>query len=174
MNKVLILCFTDIKHDTRVARHIDFLKNDYDVTFGGYGTTLQDGVTLVHILQVPLTLFRKTALAVLLLTRQYEAAYWMQYPYKSLKKKLQSQKFDLIIANDIETLPLAFYLKASRTKILFDAHEYAPRHFEDRLYWKVFFQGFNTYFCRKLIPQTDRMFTVCEGLAKEYERKLLG
>ncbi len=170
MSKVLILCFTDTKHDTRVARQIDFLKDTYDVTFGGYGTTLQNDVTFFHIPHVPLTPFRKAALAVLLLTRQYEAAYWMQYPYKSLKEKLQPKRFDLIVANDIETLPLAFYLKTPNTKILFDAHEYAPRHFEDRLYWRVFFQGFNTYFCQKLIPQTDGMFTVCEGLAQEYER----
>ncbi len=168
--KALIVCFTDTKHDIRVARQIDFLKDTYDVTFGGYGTSQQNEVTFFSIAYVPLTLPRKIALAILLLARRYKAAYWMQYPYKHLKENLQSKKFDIIVANDIETLPLAFYLKASHTKILFDAHEYAPRHFEDRLYWKIFFQGFNTYFCRNLIPQTDGMLTVCEGLANEYER----
>lgn len=168
--KALIVCFTDTRHDIRVARQINFLKDAYDLTFGGYGTSHQNEVTFFPIAYVPLALPRKLALAILLLTRRYWAAYWMQYPYKRLKENLQPQKFDLIVANDIETLPLAFYLKASHTKILFDAHEYAPRHFEDRLYWRIFFQGFNTYFCRKLIPQTDGMFTVCEGLANEYER----
>ena len=168
--KVLILCFTDTKHDVRVARQIDFLKDTYNITFGGYGTVPQDKVIFFPIAHVPLTLFRKAVLAVLLLTRRYKAAYWVQYPYKYIKDKLEHHQFDLIIANDIETLPLAFYLKAPHTKILFDAHEYAPRQFEDRLYWKIFFQDFNTYFCRKLISKTDSMFTVCEGLAKEYER----
>ncbi len=94
----------------------------------------------------------------------------MQYPYQSLKEQINTERFDLMLANDIESLPLAFFLKQPATKIVFDAHEYAPRHFEDRRYWRIFFQGFNIHFCKKFIPKVDRMFTVCDGLAEEYER----
>ena len=167
---VLVLCFTDTRHDIRVARQIDFLKDSYDLSFAGYGVHCPDEITFLPLPQVPLAPLRKSVLATLLLTRRYETAYWVQYPYQSLKKQTDAKPFDVIIANDIESLPLAFFLKQGNTKIIFDAHEYAPRHFEDRLYWRVFFQGFNIHFCKKFIPRVDQMFTVCDGLAKEYRQ----
>lgn len=168
---ILILCFTDTRHDIRVARQIDFLQQEYEVTFAGYDMHQADKAHFHPLPQVPLTPVRKAKLGALLLGRQYEQAYWTQYPYQSLRQKLNMQQYSLILANDIESLPLAFHLAEGTTaKILFDAHEYAPRHFEDRLYWKIFFQGFNKYFCRKYIPQVGDMMTVCDGLATEYQK----
>jgi len=80
---------------------------------------------------------------------------------------LGSKEFDLIIANDIESLPLACRIK-KHEKILFDAHEFAPRHFEDKLAWRIFFQRFNKYLCKKYLPMVDEMITVGAGLANEY------
>ena len=168
--KILVVCFTDTQHDIRVARQLDFLKDSYDLYFAGYGVHCPESVTFFPIPLVPLTAPRKSALAALLLARRYEEAYWMQYPYQSLKQHTDPAAFDLILANDIESLPLAFFLRQPGTKVVFDAHEYAPRHFEDRLYWRIFFQGFNTYFCEKFIPQVNGMFTVCDGLANAYQR----
>jgi hypothetical protein len=79
------------------------------------------------------------------------------------------KNFDLIIANDVETLPLAFKLSQNK-KILFDAHEYAPRHFEDKLWWRVFFKGLNNYLCKTYIPKVSTMTTVGKGLADEYHK----
>jgi hypothetical protein len=84
-----------------------------------------------------------------------------------LRKQLINRSFDLIIANDIESLPLAFKIK-KKEKILFDAHEFAPRHFEDKLVWRIFFQRFNKYLCKKYLPLVDEMITVGTGLAREY------
>jgi glycosyltransferase involved in cell wall biosynthesis len=74
------------------------------------------------------------------------------------------------VANDVETLPFAFALKRVGTNVIFDAHEYAPRHFEDRLWWRILFQPLNTFLCRTYIPQTDAMITVSVSLANEYEK----
>jgi hypothetical protein len=73
------------------------------------------------------------------------------------------------VANDIDTLPLAFKFKGN-TKIIFDAHEYAPRHFENNKIWKTFFQPFYIHLCKKYIPGVDGMLTVGKGLANEYEK----
>jgi hypothetical protein len=78
----------------------------------------------------------------------------------------------LIIANDVETLPLAFVLKGEG-KVLFDAHEYAPRHFENNFMWRIFFKGLNNYLCKKYIPRVQAMTTVGKGLALEYEKNFL-
>ena len=168
--KVLILCFTDTNHDIRVARQVDFLKDTYDLTFAGYGTHCPHDITFLALRKIPTTFFRKWTVVALLLARWYRIAYWIQYPYQSLKQRTDRESFDIILANDIETLPLAFYLEQKRAKMVYDAHEYAPRHFEDRFYWRVLFRGFNVYFCRTFIPRVDQMFTVCDGLAREYQR----
>jgi hypothetical protein len=73
------------------------------------------------------------------------------------------------VANDIETLPLAEKIADGKSKIFFDAHEYAPRQFEDRMYWRIFFKRFTVHLCRKFIPKVDAMSTINSGLAKAYE-----
>lgn len=170
--KILVICFTDTRFDARVARQLDFLKDEYNITFTGHGTHIESGIEFVKIPKPPLALKDKAIIAGFLLTRQYSKAYWYQYPYKYLLKKIKPASFDLILANDVESLPLAFFLaKESGTKILYDAHEYSPRQFEDRLYWRIFFQNYTTNLCKKYIPQVNGMFTVCDGLAKEYQKE---
>jgi glycosyltransferase involved in cell wall biosynthesis len=82
---------------------------------------------------------------------------------------MAQRQFDLIIANDVETLPLAFAFPGN-PKVVFDAHEYAPRHFEDKIMWRMFFQSFNIWLCKKYIPLTAGMMTVGKGLALEYQK----
>ena len=169
--RVLVLVFNHLKHDARVTRQINFLKHDYHVDVFCFSKTNIDGVDFLEIPQTPLTPVRKSLAAFLLLTRQYKRAYWTLHSYKEHVKKLKSKNYDLIVANDVETLHLAFTISDSSTsKILFDAHEYAPRHFEDKLWFRLFFQGFNQYFCEQYIPRVSAMTTVCDGLADEYEK----
>lgn len=168
MRKVLVLVFSNLKHDARVARQVAWLRKKYDVTVVCFDAEDAPGQTVIRIKQTRLTPLRKAILGVALLSRTYSAAYRIFHDYRYLHDGLNG-KFDLIIANDIDTLPLAFELQGS-AKIIFDAHEYAPRHFENNKIWKIFFQPFYLYLCRKYIPQTSAMLTVGEGLAKEYAR----
>jgi hypothetical protein len=83
-------------------------------------------------------------------------------------RALSQRTFDLIVANDVETLPMAFAIGHGKTKIFLDAHEYSPRQFEDRKYWRIFFQKFVTDICNQYIPKVDGMSTINEGIAKAY------
>jgi glycosyltransferase involved in cell wall biosynthesis len=74
------------------------------------------------------------------------------------------------LANDIDTLPLALKLSKGR-KVIFDAHEYAPREFEDSLFWRIFFQRYKTFLCRVYIPRVSGMTTVCQGIADTYKKE---
>jgi len=66
---------------------------------------------------------------------------------------------------------MAFDIKgSSAAKVVFDAHEYSPRHFENSTMWRTFFQPFYIHLCKKYIPQTDAMLTVGKGLANEYHK----
>ena len=171
MKKILILVFSNLKHDARVMRQINFLKKNYALTVCCFDIWPSDDYEVIIIPNQKLTFFRKCISAVNLLLKRYSAANNILHPYKEyLRKAIAGQDFDLIIANDVETLPLAFGINGNRSKVYFDAHEYAPRQFEDRLYWRIFFQGFNTYFCKTYIPHVSGMCTVNQGIANEYEK----
>ena len=82
--------------------------------------------------------------------------------------------FDLIIANDIEALPLGSRLSRNwGSKLFLDAHEYKPREYDDRFLFRFFLQGYWDYICRAYLPHVDAMTTVCDGIANEY-RKVYG
>lgn len=168
MKKVLVLAFSNLKHDARVMRQVNWLLKHYSCTVVCFDAPETVGVHFIRIRQTKLTFLRKGLLAITLVIRAYRLAYTILHQYGYLKGSLQGD-FDLVIANDIDTLPLAFELKGN-AKIVFDAHEYAPRHFENNWIWRIFFQPFALHLCRKYISKTDAMLTVGKGLAAEYTR----
>ncbi len=167
MKKILILAYSDLNHDARVARQINFLSKNYQLTIACFDFPKSWEHEVFHIKRIKPGLLQKTIGSLFLLTGLFEAAYNVIYDFPNLRKQLESNSFDMIIANDIESLPLAFKIK-KKEKILFDAHEFAPRHFEDKLMWRIFFQRFNKYLCKKYLPLVDQMITVGTGLANEY------
>jgi hypothetical protein len=168
--KALILVFSNLKHDARVSRQVQWLSAIVDTTLVCFDADNIRGIRVIRIKQTSLTLIRKAWLASLLLCRQFNGAYRVFHDYGFLKKQLHDEHFDLIVANDIDTLPLAFSL-SSKSKVIFDAHEYAPRHFENNKTWTFFFQRFNVYLCKTFIPRVEAMLTVGKGLADEYEKE---
>jgi len=169
MKKILVLVFSNLKHDARVTRQVNFLRKQNQVSIVCFDAEESSNTSVIRIKQTALTPVRKMLLGLSLLTRQYKLAYKLFHDYGYLVDQLASADFDLIIANDIDALPLAFQLK-KKAKVIFDAHEYAPRHFENNKVWKTFFQPFYIYLCKKYIPQIDGMLTVGKGLANEYKK----
>jgi hypothetical protein len=169
MKKVLVLVLSNLKHDARVRRQVLALKDDYKTTVVCFGGEQADDYELIIIKPTRLTLLRKAITSVFLLLRFHGIAHRLLHDYAPVMEALAPRRFDLIIANDVETLPFAFSFPG-RPKIIFDAHEYAPRHFEDKKLWRFFFQNFNNWLCKTYIPRTDAMTTVGKGLAREYEK----
>ncbi|HYP49548.1 MAG TPA: hypothetical protein VEQ34_01305, partial [Pyrinomonadaceae bacterium] len=83
---------------------------------------------------------------------------------------LKNNIFELIIANDVETLPLAVKLKRNKTKLLFDAHEYSPLEFEERLRWRLLQKPLNEYICVNYSSRADIATTVCQTIAETYQQ----
>ena len=168
--KVLILVFSNLKTDARVMRQIESLKDEYDLTVVCLDINPTEDYQAIVLPRHKLTFFRKALSAVFLLSKAFFKAHSILYPYQAfLDRSFKDEHFDLIIANDVETLPLAFRFKGPQTRIMLDAHEYAPLHFENKFWWRVFFQDFNTFLCKKYIPLLDGMTTIGSGLAKAYE-----
>ncbi len=169
MKEILILVFSNLKNDARVIRQVKWASHHGHLTVACFDAEEDASVNIVRISQTVLTPWRKLMLGAALLVRWYSLAYRLFHGYGDLVRMLKDKKFDLVIANDIDTLPLAFEI-APQAKIVFDAHEYAPRHFENRTYWRLLFQPFYIALCKKYIPKIKAMLTVGEGLAAEYEK----
>jgi hypothetical protein len=169
MKEILVLVFSNYKQDARVQRQVNVLKKNNRVTLVCFAADDDPDLEIIRIQQTRLTTSRRILLGLALISRRYQSAYAIFHNYGFLIDQLSTRNFDLIMANDVDTLPLAFALKKN-ARIIFDAHEYAPRHFENNLVWRIFFQPFNVYICRKYIPLTDAMLTVGKGLALEYEK----
>ncbi len=169
MKSILVLVFNDLRHDARVARQIDFLSTHGPLTIVCFDAPATWSHEIMRIPRIKPGFWIRGITAALLLLRAYPLAYRLLYGFPSLANDLRKRPFDLIVANDIECLPLACQIR-QHAKILFDAHEYAPRHFEDKWVWRIFFQRFNVYLCRTYLPQADAMTTVGEGLATEYAK----
>jgi hypothetical protein len=167
--EVLVISFTDLKRDPRVNRQLDALRARYRVIAAGTGDPELEGVRFVGCKRAPRPLVAKLREAAELLLRRYETHYWGMAHILELRHKLQNVHVDLIVANDIEALPLALSL-ANGTKVIFDAHEYAPREFEERLVWRLTRQGYVRSLCDEYIHRASGMMTVADGIAEEYER----
>lgn len=171
MKSILIICFTDLKSDARVTRQINFVKDSYRVTVACFDANTVENVEYIFLKKSALTLAKKAFLSFFLLTRMFKTAYRILYGFDSYVPALRSRQFDLILANDLETLPFAFKVANGRSKVFFDAHEFAPRQFEDRLYWRVFFQKFVQSLCRKYIPLVAGMSNINNGIAAAYKKE---
>ncbi|MGC3948658.1 MAG: glycosyltransferase [Chryseolinea sp.] len=167
--RLLVIVLSNFKHDARVRRQVLALKDHYETTVVCFSGEKEEGFEVISITPTNLTFLRKAVASVFLLLRWYSLAHRILHSYYYLVEELSSRNFDIIIANDVETLPIAFRFP-SNARVIFDAHEYAPRHFEDKRSWRLFFQGFNTWLCRKYIPRVSGMMTVGKGLAREYEK----
>lgn len=169
MKTVLIVCFNDLKSDARVTRQINFLKSRYQLTVACFDAYEDPAYELFRVKKTKLSFFRKAASSLFLLMGINKVAYNILYNYKTYIGTLSARGFDLVLANDIEALPFAFEVAGQHSKVYFDAHEYAPRQFEDRLYWRIFFRRFVNALCRKYIPRVNGMCTINQAIANAYK-----
>lgn len=169
MRKLLVIAFSVIENDPRVFRQVQLLRDQYQVTVIGLGSCPMSGIDWIAINTPPRTLLDRLKYIALLTLRQFEMAYWSRVIHRVALNLLGGQKFELVLANDLETLPLALRV-ADNVPVLLDAHEYAPLEHEDNFLWRLAVQPYIKYLCRKYLPQAKGMLTVCGGLAAEYTR----
>ncbi len=166
---LLIVSFSKLKSDPRVKRQIKYLSTHYDVTAIGWSDPEIEGVEYIDAsFQLNKWYYLFTSLFVFLGFN--ELYYHLQQMIRVANKVKPKQTFDLILANDIDSVPFVLSLKSSTTKILFDAHEYAPKEHDDSLLWRMLFKRYKTFLIRKYASKADGMLTVCDGIASEYKK----
>lgn len=183
--KILVISYSNLASDPRVLRQIKVLQNEFYIIEGGRQPSgngnpfvLLKEIQSFHVeypyfLKKVLSFFFKVYREYLLLRllKNYEKYYW-DFQKKNLLKKFISYSPDIIIANDIEALPLAILIKQKsncKISIIFDAHEYAPLQITNLEYWKKYISPYRLYLSKKYIPLSDYCFTVSKGIAEAYE-----
>ena len=166
---ILCLSFSDLTRDPRVRRQIRLLQQLGDVTAAGYVGVGLEGIRFVDVASPKKRLFRSLATAFRLKLRRFESYYWKINCVQRAMTALRGRTFDLVVGNDADTWPLALALRGSG-RVLFDAHEFAPREFEDIWWWRVFMLPARDYLCRKYLGKADQVVTVCQGIADEMHR----
>lgn len=163
--RLLILSFSPLETDARVLKQIEFFRHDYDLTTCGIGDFEREGVT--HI-RIPDGLAAREMPGLLVLLRQYRAAYWRIPAVRWSAEALRGKEFDVILANDVEAVPVALRLRPTRG-VHADLHEYTPRLHEQIPAWMKLIKPFWDWVCRRYVSKASSWTTVSGGLARQYE-----
>jgi len=168
--KILIISISDLKNDPRVNRQIHFLKDDNKVYTLGLKDPEIDGIVFFKLI-VKKMHFLRIFFALFTFLKRYDLIekFIIKYKIQFKQNEVDNNKFDLIIANDIESLPIAFRIPG-KNRILLDAHEYSPEQFKDKFIWRMFYRGYNIYLCNKYLNKVNKMTTVCQAIANEYSK----
>ncbi len=164
---VLIISYSPLYRDARVLRQIRLLKERYAVTTVGYGPA-PEGV--VEHVRIPDEIVYWHKDRRLLLARAYQRTYDTMPVQRWLRARLPVGKHDVVIANDVDTVPLAIGLEPRRG-VHADLHEYAPRQNEESLPWRLVVAPYFRWLVRTWVTRADSVTTVSPGLAAEYRRE---
>jgi len=165
--RLLILSFSPIFSDARVLKQVRHFAADYEVTTCGYGENPGSGVS--HLQIADDRPYNQHSRADLVL-RRHRKSYWAVPAVRAAQALLADvEPFDVVIANDIDTVGLAVSLGA-RLGVHADIHEYAPKQNEELLMWRLFIAPYVRWMCRTFLPRADSMTTVGWGIAAEYKR----
>lgn len=172
--KILILCRSDLSADPRVIRQLRALPQDeYEVHCVGLTKNNNFKNTFYKIEKRSMTLIKKLFMRVMLLLHVYSPLKFLFdggiHFYESGFKKLDTAsmpKFDVIIANDLDTLEFAAKLKKiTGAALIYDSHECWTAMYEDQFEWRVTWMGYMKWLSKKLLPHCDKVITVSDGIA---------
>lgn len=162
--RLLILSFSPIEGDARVLKQVTLFAEQYDVTTCGYGAA-PEGVTR-HI-RIPDDQPQNDLYPRFLALRLYERVYWRTSAVAWCRRELQPGSWDVVLANDFETVPLALSLEAP-AGVHADLHEYTPKLRSENKGWMRWLSPYYRWMARKYVRHVSSSTTVGAGLARQY------
>lgn len=165
--RLLILSFSPIASDARVLKQVRLFIPTHEVTTCGYGEA-PDGVA--RHLRIPDELVSWRLDRADLIARRFARAQAKQEVVAWVRAQLEPGEFDVVLADDAETVPLALWLRPVGG-VHADLHEYAPRQKEGVPRWRIFVAPYVRWLCRTYVTRADSVTTVAQGLADAYRRE---
>lgn len=164
---LLILSFSPIRRDARVLKQVELFAEIYDVVTCGYEESPSERVEHVEL---PSDARVDNPYGRFVSLRQYRLAYWRLAGVRAAWQALRHRRFDAVIANDVQAVPLALRLRPSGG-VLADLHEYWPRLHEENPSWMRWISPYYRWICRRYVTKAAATSTVSSGLAQEYGRE---
>ena len=182
--KILIICNSNLSREPRVIRQIVALKEEYVIQTLGLISPGIEGVEHFNLnlnearsshLSYPLV-FRKTYSAAIKIfngLKEFYLKYYFEKDYWTNKRKLivkdfKKKKYDVIIAHHWDTLPMAVEIAGSSTRLIFNAHDYYTKEFENNKLWAAYTQRMVTYIMSKYVPKFDHVFAAWNKIKIDY------
>ena len=167
---ILVISFSPLHRDPRVRRQILLLRDQgYRVTALGFSDPDIEHVKYWRIDPTRKSLSQKIVSALLLKGGLFGTYYSRVSAVRQIKRtrsQHEDARWDLVLANDIDALPIALEL-ANNCPVFFDAHEFSPGEWAT---WQFnfLFSRYKRWLCRRYLDRPDAMSTVCEGIAEAY------
>lgn len=168
VQRALVMCRADPNGCPRPRHATLTLTERYRVTVLGTAAMTDPRADSMLLPPLPLHTIPRARRIARLAARRYGSLLWSP-DLRQLARVLREQRFDVVVCHDLDLLPLAA-ASAGPARLVFDAREYYPRHFEDRWTWRVLYGPMNRILCREYLPLCDLVITVSEGIAAEYAR----
>jgi len=145
------------------------LAKEYEISAIGYDASGIPGVEHIVLAGIPqLSLFEKISRAILSILGLHLINYRRRPDVRELHLILTQNRFDVILANDIETLPVVTDV-AGKARIIFDAHEYSPKEFTENFKWRILHGRAKYWLCKRFLPRADQLTTVGTAIRDLYE-----
>jgi glycosyltransferase involved in cell wall biosynthesis len=153
--------------DARVLRQLTVLAQHGDVTSLGYGPAPEGATRHLRVDDEAPSLPRSLNGVLGLALRRHERVELAAGGLRQARALVGSERFDLVVANDARALPLAFAV-AQGAPVWADMHEWAAEEFSHVLTWRTLVGPLMDDLCRRYLPRSAAVTTVCEPLAGRY------
>ncbi len=166
---ICILSLSRIATLPRVQRQVMALSNRFNIELIGLGSTVLPGATSVEVPFRRRGAYRRLRWLVSLALRM-DSWTWRDVPHAiDTLDVLRTRRADLVIAHDVDALPVAF--AAGIAPVLLDAHEYGPAEFEESWWWRHGVGRYRHRLCHRFLHRLSGMTSVCQGIAERYQRE---
>lgn len=187
MKEVLVVTFSSLEFDSRVRRQIRALSENFNVTV--FAPELCSDLSFLQVFALgwkevwkltsgrepgPFTRFFVTVVyrirQILRVVGAHPLADKLPFTLRWEAAKLlknQPKAFDLILANDVETLPLAFSV-ANGVPVVADLHEYAYAQTLGASLKDWAEARYLRYICKKYLSKCSAVTVVGQGVADQY------
>lgn len=163
---LLVLVLSDIRRDPRVLKQVRLFRDRYAVTTCSFGEA-PEGVAEHISLGAEARGWPNDRAGLLL--RRYDHVYWHLPAVQAAREALAGREFDAVIANDLNTVPLAAELR-SRGGFHADLHEYSPAEKDNELAWRLLVAPYQRHLLRRYAVRARSVTTVSQGIADAYRR----
>lgn len=167
---MLVLVYSPLAQDARVLREVRWLSQRYDVTSAAFGRSPVPGVPHIELEDLPPYrpgLWRRLRYIARFLSRRFSSVTRANARDLAALARLDAGRWDVVVANDVATLPVAFALRP-RHGVLADVHEYAPRQSEHSRIWRWTEAPYMRWLVRRWLTRADAVTTVSDGIAEAY------